>query len=267
MIPFLLVGYLACALLMLMLWLWQRRSRRAEIIDLGWVLGLTGLIAWAALRQSPVHPRQWLVAALFVFWGARLGRHLWMRYLQTPHEDPRYAFLRETRHSSAAHEFFWLFQFEAVLIPLLAWPVFLIASRSSTGLDGWDLAGTSIWLVGMIGEAIADHQLHRFKKKASSKEVCQDGLWRFSRHPNYFFEWLIWVSLAVLAWPSQWGWIGIIAPLMMWVFLRWITGVPIAEAQSLRSRGEAYRAYQRTTSPFFPLPPRLQKYITGIKER
>lgn len=253
---FLALGYLASAVMMLLLWFWQKRSGRAEIIDIGWVFGIVGLTCLAAFSQPEHQPKQILVATLYLLWGLRLGSHLLTRYFGTGREDPRYAFLRQAWGSTASNRFFWLFQFEALLIPMLAWPSYLASSGSAPSIDKWALAGSLTWLVGIIGETVADRQLKGFKKKETGEKVCQDGLWRYSRHPNYFFEWLIWVGFAITAIPSAWGWTGLAAPVAMWVFLRWVTGVPVSEAQAIRSRGEAYLAYQKTTSPFLPLPPR-----------
>jgi steroid 5-alpha reductase family enzyme len=114
-------------------------------------------------------------------------------------------------------------------------------------------------LVAVAGEAIADRQLQRFRENPANRgQVCQTGLWRYSRHPNYFCEWLHWwayVACSGLRPVTLWGLLG---PLAMWWFLNRVTGIPPTEAQSLKSRGEAYRRYQQTTSRFFPWPPRAE---------
>ncbi len=116
-----------------------------------------------------------------------------------------------------------------------------------------EYAGTALWMVALAGEAVADAQLAAFKRDPASKgQVCQRGLWTYSRHPNYFFEWLIWVAWALFGMASPYGWISILCPLLMFYFLFRVTGIPATEAQSLRSKGEAYRRYQQTTSAFVP---------------
>jgi steroid 5-alpha reductase family enzyme len=117
--------------------------------------------------------------------------------------------------------------------------------------------GVGLWFIGWIGEAVADSQLKRFRKRQNSESensVCQTGLWRYSRHPNYFFEWLIWVGFAFLALSAPGGWMGLLAPLLMWHFLVNVTGIPMTETLSVKSKGEAYRRYQYTTNAFFPGP-------------
>ena len=106
------------------------------------------------------------------------------------------------------------------------------------------------------GGAIADRQLRAFARDPANKgKVCDQGLWAWSRHPNYFFEWLHWFSYVLLCWQHPWGWLTVIAPLVMLYFILFVTGIPPTEKQALKSRPKSYRDYQRTTSPFFPWPP------------
>jgi steroid 5-alpha reductase family enzyme len=116
-----------------------------------------------------------------------------------------------------------------------------------------------LWLGALCGEALADRQLGRFKADPTNKgRVMDQGLWRWSRHPNYFFEWLLWVAFVLPGLLAPWGLLTLLAPAAMLFFVLKVTGIPPSEAQALRSRGEAYRAYQRRVSPFFPLPPRKE---------
>ena len=127
--------------------------------------------------------------------------------------------------------------------------------RLHVGLAEW--LGCALWLVALGGETLADRQLAAFKDDPANRgKVCDSGLWRYSRHPNYFFEWLVWVSFFLFALPSPWGWTTIFAPALMLFFLLRVTGIPYTEQQSLRSKGDAYRAYQRVTSPFIPWFPK-----------
>jgi steroid 5-alpha reductase family enzyme len=108
-------------------------------------------------------------------------------------------------------------------------------------------------LVAVAGEAIADAQLASFKRNPGDEgRVCDTGLWRYSRHPNYFFEWLVWVAYFVFALASPWGWIAAIGPASILFLLLRITGIPLTEQQAVRSKGDAYRRYQQTTSAFVP---------------
>jgi steroid 5-alpha reductase family enzyme len=124
---------------------------------------------------------------------------------------------------------------------------------SGMGLGASGLLGVAFWATGLLGESLADRQLARFRADPANKgKICQIGLWNYSRHPNYFFEWLVWVGYAVFALGSPWGWLGFIAPALMLHFLLNVTGIPMTEELSLKSKGDAYREYQRTTSAFVP---------------
>ena len=134
-------------------------------------------------------------------------------------------------------------------------PCTLDASASSgpLGLGITGIAGIALWITGLVGESIADAQLSRFRRNPANRgQVCQEGLWAWSRHPNYFFEWMVWVGYAVFASGAPWGWTGWLSPLLMLHFLLNVTGIPMTEELSVKSKGEAYRRYQRTTSAFFP---------------
>ena len=144
---------------------------------------------------------------------------------------------------------------------VLSTPWLISSLRPPTALTGWVggclWLGLLLWAVGILGESLADRQLARFRADPARRgQVCQEGLWRYSRHPNYFCEWLVWLGYGVYALASPWGWIGLLAPALMYHFLVNVTGVPMTEALSVKSKGEAYRRYQQTTNAFFPGPPR-----------
>ena len=114
-----------------------------------------------------------------------------------------------------------------------------------------------MWVIALIGESLADKQLERFKAdKSNAGKVCTEGLWKYSRHTNYFFEWMMWVGLFTYSTASPFGWLAVISPVLMFYFLWHVTGIAATEEQSLRSKGEAYRQYQQTTSAFFPWFPK-----------
>jgi steroid 5-alpha reductase family enzyme len=117
--------------------------------------------------------------------------------------------------------------------------------------------GLIVWVFALIGEGIADAQLARFKRtNTDSKAICQIGLWHYSRHPNYFFQSLLWWGLFLMTLPAPLGWMAIVAPLAMLHFLLNVTGIPLTEKLSIDKRGEIYRDYQRTTSAFVPWFPK-----------
>jgi len=204
----------------------------------------------ALLGDGAAMPRIAL-AVLGGLWGSRLALHLWHRVRSEP-EDGRYQHLR--RHWNGHQgKIFGFFQFQALLIVLFALPFVAVAVNPQPQGWGWLIAAVAMWLLSVSGESIADRQLARFRANPANKgKTCRDGLWRYSRHPNYFFEWLHWFTYVLLAVQSPLWWLAWSGPLVMYVFLRWVSGIPFTEAQALRSRGEDYREYQRTTTMLFP---------------
>jgi steroid 5-alpha reductase family enzyme len=251
-------GWALLAIGFALLWVWHLRLRNAAVVDAGWACGVPLLAAWYAYRL-PSGPAAWLMAALAALWGFRLAGYLLaVRVIGQP-EEGRYAELRRRWKTSLPAKFFVFFQAQALLDVVLSVP-FLLVARQPRDIGLIEIAGAVVWLVGVAGEATADAQLARFKRDPANRgRVCDTGLWRYSRHPNYFFEWLVWVGYAVAASGAPFGWLAWIAPALILVFLFRVTGIPETEAQSLRSRGDAYRRYQETTSVFVPLPVRTRR--------
>jgi steroid 5-alpha reductase family enzyme len=174
-------------------------------------------------------------------------------------DDPRYAALAQKWGPAAPRRMFAFLQAQALASVPLAFAVFLAAHVPRPFLSIQDYVGAAIAIAAVGGEALADEQLRRFKFHAGNAgRVCEDGLWRWSRHPNYFFEWLGWLAYPVIALSPAypWGWVSLGAPAIMYWILVHASGIPPLEAQMIGSRGDRYRAYQARTSAFFPLPPR-----------
>lgn len=253
----LLLAWLGSALLMLALWLLQRRTRNAGLVDAGWAgsLGLIGL--GYALFASGAWPHRLLAGAVASVWGLRLAVHLLRDRILGRPEEGRYVALRNRWGRRADLLFLPFFQAQALLAAVLSVPFALAAQRTEPRLDAAQASGALLWIFGLAFESVADRQLARFKADPSNRgRVCDRGLWRLSRHPNYFGEWLIWCGFALLALTGPHGHWGLLSPAVMLVFILFLTGVPPTEAQALRSRGEAYREYQRQTSVFLPWFPR-----------
>jgi steroid 5-alpha reductase family enzyme len=254
-----------------------RRLRNFGIVDVVWSLGFTPLVGLyaglAALRAydpklDRVEDWNWpaalTLAALVTGWSLRLALHLFVRVRSHhPVEDVRYARLREEWGALADRKMAGFFQLQGALQVVLSLPWLLTILDQQTAwefrLTWLNWLGTALWAIGLLGEAIADRQLAAFRANPANKgKVCQVGLWSHSRHPNYFFEWLVWVGYAVFALSAPWGWLGLLAPALMWHFLVNVTGIPMTEELSVKSKGNAYRDYQRSTSAFVPW---LKKHI------
>ena len=247
------IGWAVMAAVMLALWARQCFTRNAGSVDVAWAFGTAAMIAWLAWAADGSPARRWLVAALGVAWGVRLGLHLARRVRNEP-EDGRYRALRGSLGSRAQPVMFLFFQMQAgwaLLFALAPWA----ASSHYGKLGAWDLAGVAIWIVAFVGEWAADRQLARFRADpANHGRVCDTGLWRYSRHPNYFFEWIHWFAYVAIGAGSPHWWVALAGVALAYVFLTRLTGIPYNEMQALRTRGEAYRRYRMSTAAFIPLP-------------
>jgi steroid 5-alpha reductase family enzyme len=250
----------ALAILLAVAWLVQQRTGNSGWVDTIWTFAVGGVGAVSALWplfDGALSARQWLIAALSSLWALRLGTHIAIRTTGIT-DDPRYAaFAREWGLNAPRRMFIFLQNQALGSIPLVL-AIFIAAHTPVPQLRAQDFVGVAILAIAIAGEALADAQLKRFRSDPANKgRVCDAGLWRWSRHPNYFFQWLGWLAYPVIAIDPgyAWGWAALLAPVCMFWILNYVTGIPPLEAQMLRSRGDAYRAYQVHTSKFFPLPP------------
>jgi steroid 5-alpha reductase family enzyme len=253
------VGAIIVATLMLLLWIIHLLIRNAAVVDVGWAAGLGLLALYYAYAAPGYSTRKVLIAAMAAIWSFRLASFLLFARVIGHPEEGRYVQLRQDWKTNLPLRFFSFFQFQALLDLVLSLP-FLLACLNTIPLLGiFEYLGAAIWVVGILGEATADSQLDAFKKNPANKgKTCRAGLWNYSRHPNYFFEWTIWVGYAVFCIAAPWGWLGLISPALILYFLLRLTGIPATEAQALRSRGDEYREYQRTTSAFIPWFPKKE---------
>jgi steroid 5-alpha reductase family enzyme len=250
-------GTAAVAVLMFILWLLHFPLRNAAIVDVGWAMGLALIAMIYALHGEGYWRRTLMLTAMAVIWGLRLAFHLLLTRVNGQPEEGRYAELRRKWGSNIGLKFLLFFEAQALLCGVLSLPFLLAMHDPLKSPREFDNIGAAIWIVAFLGEMIADRQLGRFKRDLKNKgRVCNIGLWRYSRHPNYFFECLIWVSFAIVAFPAKYGYLGLISPLLILFFLLRITGIPATEQQALRSKGEAYRKYQKSTSAFVPWFPK-----------
>lgn len=243
-------------------WLLVDRSGRSGWADAIWsfAVGVAGVAAALAPLSTATTGRQVMVAALVGLWSLRLGTHIAVRTV-TGGDDPRYAALRQEWGTSHRRRLFWFLQIQAAAAFVLVGTVFIAAHAPGPWPRAGDVIGIAIAVVALAGEAIADRQLAGFRAdEHNAGRVCDVGLWGWSRHPNYFFEWLGWVAYAAIAMDVSgaypWGWLALAGPALMYWLLVHVSGIPPLEAHMLRSRGEAFRDYQSRVSAFWPLPGR-----------
>jgi steroid 5-alpha reductase family enzyme len=256
------LGVLAAMLaVMLAAWAYGLAVKNGGWTDVFWSFGAGGVLAAAALwplEGEGSFARQVLVALFMGAWGLRLGGYLALRVAGHP-EDPRYAAFREGDPKSYPLRMLWVSLPQAPAAALLALSVVLAARRPEAALDLRDGLAALVFLAAFSGEALADSQMKRFRADPANKgKVIETGLWAWSRHPNYFFQWLGWCAYPVMALdPSRpITLLTLVAPLVMYGLLRYVSGVPPLEEAMLKSRGDAFRDYQRRVSVFIPLPPK-----------
>ena len=245
----------AIVVLMLVTWLASLWLRDASIVDPVWPLGFV-VVAWVVRAVADGDPaRQWLLVAMVTLWGLRLSAYLAWRKHGAP-EDYRYQAMR--RHYGARFGLISLvtvFCLQGALMWVVSLPVQLGQVPDSPGLGPLAAVGVGVWIVGLAFEAIGDAQLARFKAEpTNSGRVMEHGLWRYTRHPNYFGDACVWWGIALVAAESGLGAIGLIGALVMTILLRRVSGVPLLE-RSLMKRRPGYAAYVARTSPFLPRPP------------
>ena len=252
-----LIAYSAMAFVMVSLWVLQRRIHNASIADVGWCAGLIAVVLWYVTQTTGETERKMVVAVLAILYAGRLGFYILFNRVIGKTEDARYRRLREQWGSSEAVRMFWYLQLQALAVAVFSLPFLVLIQNPGPPFALIEFVGLLIWVVAVSGEAMADRQLGHFRSKPGNRDrVCRDGLWRYSRHPNYFFEWLHWCAYVVMAIGTPgwlFTWIGPVG--MGWALFK-VTGIPWAEAQALVTRGEEYRLYQKTTSAFFPWFPR-----------
>jgi steroid 5-alpha reductase family enzyme len=252
----LLVGAILASTVLAALWGLQVRVRDASFVDVAWaVLIACSAIAYALLADGDAGQRV-LAALLASVWGFRLGAYLLFDRVLGKEEDGRYRALRAKWGENANRRFFWFFQLQALGVVFFSLPFALVALDPAAGLDPLEWLGIAVWALGNAGTIVADRQLARWRSNPENRgRTARTGLWSWSRHPNYFSEWVTWCGVALVATAAPEGWVAWLVPTALLVLLVRVTGIPATEAQALRSRPD-YEAYRRTTSAFVPLPPR-----------
>ncbi len=249
-----LISVFACTA-MLVAWVIERKTSNAGIVDVFWAFGMMLAGAYYAYTGSAPGWLRMVVAAVAAGWFLRLGFHILRRLIRESEEDGRYQAMRAWLGNHAGIGFFAFFQLQAGFIVLLSLPFLAVANTPEPSVV-MVVAGIAVAIVAFLGEATADKQLEEFRADPQNRGLtCRQGWWRYSRHPNYFFEWLHWFAYPIMGFGGPFGYWLWLAPLGMLAFLIFFTGIPFTEQQALRSRGDDYRRYQEQTSAFFPWPP------------
>ena len=253
--------FLLNVFIMLCCWVVTLLNKRAGIVDVAWsfCIALNVLLSAVFIETAPDSVR--IFIGLFSgFWFLRLGWHLLRRYQSEQQEDRRYANMRRTLGNFQNLGFLAFFIFQAGLAILFFLPMWMLLNRSANqwGSESGILLfiAALIMLVAFMGEALADQQLYQFKLDAKNRgKTLDQGLWKYSRHPNYFFEWLHWFAYPILGLATG-LYVLWIYPVLMWLFLYYVTGIPFNEQQALKNRGQNYRDYQQRTSLFILWKPK-----------
>ncbi len=254
------LAWLLLAVAFALLWARQLRTQDATSVDLAWsvAIGVLGA-AWAALGSGDPGQRA-LAGGLALVWSGRLSWHLYFDRVRghAGREDGRYRAMREHYGPRAGLHFAWFYQLQALAAFVFALPFAALAEHSA-GFSATTWAGLALFVVCQALEYLADRQLAAHRRDPAAKgTACRRGLWRYSRHPNYFCEWLSWCGIALVAWPAAGAW-ALLQPALMLLLVRFVSGVPFAEQQALRSRGDDFRRYQQETNTFFPWFPRATR--------
>jgi steroid 5-alpha reductase family enzyme len=257
--------YLALVGVMAAAWWWQKRTANIGWVDVFWTFGAAGgglLMVWTSPLGDGSALRRLIVSALVLGWAVRLGLYVAFRVAGSPEEDARYVEIRKAWGSRLQPRLFWFLQLQALVSVILAVSIGLAANRADPALGLADLVGALIALLAIGGESLADAQLKAFRQVPANKgKVCDTGLWGWSRHPNYLFEWLGWLAYPAMAitLDQPVSWLSLLAPLVMLGVVRFGTGVPPLEAHMARSRPEAFRAYQARVPVFLPRIPGVRR--------
>lgn len=232
------------------------KMKKANIIDVYWGYSFfIYFVFYAFLFKLRLEVTHFAFFSVSFLWCARLGTHLLIRTVRDQKEDARYSEIKENWKVDDIG--FWpMFVFQGLLSWLVSIPFAILATGQSNILSS--SIGLMVILIGLLGEALADHQLADFKANAENRhKTCQVGLWKFSRHPNYFFEWLIWIGFFTGCLGIKGGWLSILSVLIMYRFLTKVSGAAYSEEIMLKqNKRPDYADYVRRTNAFFPWWPR-----------
>ncbi len=249
------VGFGGALLVQLITFAYASVSRRIDSVDVAWGLSFIAIALSMHLYQFTASPWVLLVDALVVVWGLRLSWHIYRRFKHSPKQDERYTQLLDEwpKKYRSLQLFVKIFLLQAILATVISLPVIVVHHyQPSSGLIA--IIGIIVWLVGFICESVADKQLKNFLAAPEHKDLMTDGLWHYSRHPNYFGEVSMWWGIALISASTPVWWLGFIGAITITVLICFVSGIPLAEKRSATKNG--WRVYKNTTSVLFPWPPK-----------
>ena len=255
------IGYAAAAVAALMVTLWavSVRIKDVSIVDPAWGPAFVLVALTSAVSGDGDGARRWLIAAMTAVWGARLGVHLANRKRHEPEEDRRYAAMRDQRGDAFTRwSLYGIFGTQGLLVLVVSLPI-TVSAQSGSELGASAIPGIAVYVLGLAFEAIGDAQLSRFKADgANTGKVMDRGLWRYTRHPNYFGDFCVWWGLWLVALPADGLWWTAIGPIVMSTLLIRVSGKGLLE-KTIGARRPGYAEYVATTSGFLPRPPKLPR--------
>lgn len=230
---------------------------RIDIVDVAWGLGFIALAFALLFYTGTITQVDIIITMMVTLWGLRLSLHVANRQRGKP-EDPRYTKLKEKWNHPKIEAYPRVFLVQALLLLLVAMPILVSANAETATLQWYNWLGVLIWLVGFIFEFVGDFQLAQFLKNSKNKgHVMRSGLWRFTRHPNYFGEITMWWGIFLITLFVPFWYVGIIGPFLITFLILGFSGIPMLEARY--EGNKEYEKYQKETSAFFPLPPKKPK--------
>lgn len=231
-------------------WIISYKTKDATMMDILWSFCMLSSTIFIYLSLNNFYITQSIIALLAAFWSIRLMVYLSKRWMKSKTEDSRYKSLRKSAGANSNLYIFLSYQLQAIFVVIFIIPIAISLLENKTSTTLFDIIGICVFIFAITGEYIADNQLYKFKQNHSSTDTCNIGLWKYSRHPNYFFEWLHWFSYVFFSINSDLLWVSIISPFIILFFLFKITGITHVEREALKNKPD-YKNYMKTTSKFF----------------
>lgn len=229
--------------------------RRNDLADVAWGPGFILVSMAMQFMNGQKHPRAYLISTLVLLWGLRLSLHIYTRNRGKP-EDFRYRQWRqEWGRWFMPRTYLQVFLLQGILMLLIAAPIVAVQSGAGANLNWLDLLGAIVWGAGFYFEAVGDYQLRQHTRNPSNRgKIMKSGLWKFTRHPNYFGEVALWWGIFLIALSAPNGWVVLIGPVTITFLLLQVSGIPMLEKKY--EGNPEFEEYKKRTSAFFPLPPK-----------